>query len=1069
MPDYGRRDVVQDPLASAPTGAARELGLSGVSNPNQSGGQVSDGKLVQALGGVQQVLAQALDKEIDTEVTRGKIAFMSGVTNASLIENGNKYTARGYEALNAVDKANTWYQSELADIEVNGAQMDPTEYQKQIMEKRKALLADLPTDPEVQKVFVSAFEDLGPKLSAVQMQANSAYNKGQQTEALSRSLMSTADTSSSPRVMPGGSLAVSPSVVSEPVQSDQSDRDAGIRTMLGEAGNQGEVGLAAVAWNLKNRLATGKWGNSIFSVVHSPKQYSAWNEIGQGGNDYVRKYGPGTPQYERAGKVYDAVMGGHVVDMTAGALNYFSKSGMKAAGDLDGLPAWYTEQVAAGKVEIQIGGHTFMGNRKTWKPGAKTYGTTVQKFLDAASMLKPEEKATALAGAIALQLDGGNDTLWNATGGLSTLSALGASTAELAQVQNARQRYEATKANEFNIADEQWKQDTLTDLETGKTQLSDVMQAIQDRYDSKNLDDAGAKALVSQAYAAVGRKANADAALDAKAAAAAEKHNAANPAWLNEIAGLYQNFRTDPSMTFEEATNQVAAIASKYGESQAETDQIIGKMHEIDNARRTDIINAANGTAAMKIQQDGLKSSIKQAVAQGSGLQDVKGDVRVPNPDGTMSTVPAKQWGISYLRDQIASGLSWKVANGSMKPAEAAAKLDGELYSQLSKQGVPDTQFGQAVTAAVTGVIVGKDGVPTQSALAAYDWYKRMVDNPDVGGAYVSSMVTDPYTRTLLETARALDSGRGDPSEAVAKAYEFMSNKNIDQNYRVSQDKDFDNLLHTGVTNYLTNATSGGFYGWLDSKWNIYSPEERAALVKPANMAAAMLYVQKQAQINYIRFPQAVPQAHLQQAIQDFEQNARIVGSSIIIGENGRTIQDDMGLTGMPQDAPTKALDKWLVENMPKVSQEYGWGDQYTALRASLVDIGIGGKVGVEKDIFGKDIPGTGVFIGGRLAFGNATNPDIPPPYTVNYNAQQGTMTISFWSDSTRTNIIGKPVVLHAEQLGKEYLDSTREVSPFASIVNGAVNLAAQGQQVRNADVAGQELGSKIGSMAGKY
>ncbi len=49
------------------------------------------------------------------------------------------------------------------------------------------------------------------------------------------------------------------------------------RTLWQECRNQSPEGQTAVAWTIKNRLATGRWGNSLASVCLWPYQYSGWN------------------------------------------------------------------------------------------------------------------------------------------------------------------------------------------------------------------------------------------------------------------------------------------------------------------------------------------------------------------------------------------------------------------------------------------------------------------------------------------------------------------------------------------------------------------------------------------------------------------------------------------------------------------------------------------------------------------------------------------------------------------------------------------------------------------------
>ena len=143
------------------------------------------------------------------------------------------------------------------------------------------------------------------------------------------------------------------------------DRDIAIRTILGEAADQGVGGQAAVAHVLRNRVADDRFGSSLSEVALAPQQFSAWNE-GPGGNDLVNRYQPGDPLYERVGSIVDGVWSGQINDPTGGATHYYSPAGMNqlvADGHQSNVtPRWLQEENAArGEAPVQIGGHIFTG------------------------------------------------------------------------------------------------------------------------------------------------------------------------------------------------------------------------------------------------------------------------------------------------------------------------------------------------------------------------------------------------------------------------------------------------------------------------------------------------------------------------------------------------------------------------------------------------------------------------------------------------------------------------------------------------------------------------------------
>ena len=143
------------------------------------------------------------------------------------------------------------------------------------------------------------------------------------------------------------------------------DRDVMIRTVLGEAASEGNVGMAAVALVIRNRADDSRYPETVGAVSLQPRQFSAWNADGSG-NDLVSKYRPGSAAYERAAYVVDAVMGGYVPDFTEGATHYFAPAGMKAMVESgyqrNLIPHWLAGETAQRDAPpVRIGGHIFTG------------------------------------------------------------------------------------------------------------------------------------------------------------------------------------------------------------------------------------------------------------------------------------------------------------------------------------------------------------------------------------------------------------------------------------------------------------------------------------------------------------------------------------------------------------------------------------------------------------------------------------------------------------------------------------------------------------------------------------
>lgn len=125
-----------------------------------------------------------------------------------------------------------------------------------------------------------------------------------------------------------------------------SDRDYAIRTMIGEAANQGDEGLAAVAHVIMNRVRGGYGGNPR-EVVLARGQFEPWSTR----RGELMGYAPEDPAYQRAAAIFDKVISGEK-DPTDGATHFLNEKIVRERRG-GSLPSW-----ARGEGQ-RIGDHTF--------------------------------------------------------------------------------------------------------------------------------------------------------------------------------------------------------------------------------------------------------------------------------------------------------------------------------------------------------------------------------------------------------------------------------------------------------------------------------------------------------------------------------------------------------------------------------------------------------------------------------------------------------------------------------------------------------------------------------------
>lgn len=125
------------------------------------------------------------------------------------------------------------------------------------------------------------------------------------------------------------------------------DRDLLIRTVIGEAANQDEVGQRAVAHVVLNRLKDKRWGNSVQDVLFQKHQFEPWNTR----RSELMAIPTNSPQYRKAASVVDNLG----EDPTGGATHFMNEQIVRQRRS-GSLPKW-----ANGMSRQQIGDHTFYG------------------------------------------------------------------------------------------------------------------------------------------------------------------------------------------------------------------------------------------------------------------------------------------------------------------------------------------------------------------------------------------------------------------------------------------------------------------------------------------------------------------------------------------------------------------------------------------------------------------------------------------------------------------------------------------------------------------------------------
>jgi hypothetical protein len=127
------------------------------------------------------------------------------------------------------------------------------------------------------------------------------------------------------------------------------------RTVIAEAGDQGDSGLAGVVYTILNRLSDGRWGGSVEAVVDAPGQFEP---VMRAGGSW-RALRPVTPAQEaRVNTIVNLALDGRLPDLTGGA-RYFQNPKIVAARAKAGMVSESLVNFGGAAPSAVIGAHAF--------------------------------------------------------------------------------------------------------------------------------------------------------------------------------------------------------------------------------------------------------------------------------------------------------------------------------------------------------------------------------------------------------------------------------------------------------------------------------------------------------------------------------------------------------------------------------------------------------------------------------------------------------------------------------------------------------------------------------------
>jgi hypothetical protein len=127
------------------------------------------------------------------------------------------------------------------------------------------------------------------------------------------------------------------------------------RTVIAEAGDQGDSGLAGVAYTILNRLADGRWGSTVEAVVDAPGQFEP---VMRAGGSWQDLRPVSAVQAARVSTIVNLALDGRLPDPTRGA-RYFQNPQIVTARARAGTVSSSLVSFGGAAPSAVIGAHAF--------------------------------------------------------------------------------------------------------------------------------------------------------------------------------------------------------------------------------------------------------------------------------------------------------------------------------------------------------------------------------------------------------------------------------------------------------------------------------------------------------------------------------------------------------------------------------------------------------------------------------------------------------------------------------------------------------------------------------------
>lgn len=902
------RSVVQDP--NAPQGGnapSQQLTVGGISTGQRGPAPQDTSAMDDAIASFGRIGDAMQRKKKSADFIEGRMASMSGKTQAEVAATGNRTTMAGFVSLEVTNAVANWQAAQAQAASTEHYNTDPAAYQAALSKSSADLISNMGGDEFAERALAQALAPAMERLSAAQTAQHADWTMNETANSYTQSLILSgkyaagqytgSDTGETPTTgaVNGNSdyMAVAEQFVGKIIGAE-SNNNANAQNTQSSAGGLGQFidsTWISTVRKYKPSLA-GKTNAEILAMKKGESTRALQREM--------------TVAFAAENASGLAASGLAVNKGTVYLAHFAGLGGARRVlkGDPTALVSTTMTkgQIAANKTVMYRNGRMITNAELVAWAGRKMGGKSapagnVNTAIMTNPGLPPEIHRNAVTNAIVSTLTAGDGSLFQNAGGIAGLSGLNLSAVQMGQINRAHDAFETERQNEYNVSYERQSHNLLAMAATGNFSEEEMFEQLAELNSTFDRTDAEQRRMHVEMQKEIdgvdlGVWAEPDRQLD-----------------LMDIKQQVLN----GELTAEAAVDAIKDIGDMYSSDTAMTEKAVGT-----------IIQAFE---AVKAKERAALSSTTKAGLKDAKTRQVAGNLVSRNILGT-GTKAEQAAGILLVEEKLLADLQ----ASDVPPEEMQSTASDLMAKVLVNNDVIDPNRSSAMRHAMLNPI-GEDGNITQRAEDAMAFFMDLKLGAGATPEYLARMFAgNEKTLEMMLTAESHMVGDADMDLAVQNAWKQINDpitraRINDQRKRIESGE-----FRTAIKESIIKQS-----GLTDSVWNgtmnMFNNDWAATLLDEEGVGRIMadsgldLVIDEETRSAVALYPNASMETITQIVTGQMGERGKVMGSSYVMAPKGSSVAEVMGLNSTEPNAANTAAVEYVTANGEEMFGKAVWAD----------------------------------------------------------------------------------------------------------------------------------------------